>query len=296
MLISKKTIIDKILFLLFVFCFSCFILRLTGYWVVEKYPPPEKIHQENPEIFNPDLIRLNTMKKLGFYCDSLYDSDSLHQTYPEIISAVIREKFYHGYSYYNILTNPSGFFLEPMVRNGANAIVIPDDIVKYPNAACSQQSIVGMELFRQKGYKVRKVGMFDSVTNSGHFCYEVYYYKQWHFFDTNQEPDLAILNKHNRPSIEDLAKNPEMILTAYKGKNDPGLFLRLLTHYKLGPVNKYPAPNAFLYQRFTHLFNFFGWIFIGAIIFFRSRLKRSKSRYRISTLNTAVRKEFSRSA
>lgn len=39
-------------------------------------------------------------------------------------------------------------------------LFIPDDIMQYPMAACSQQSIVLMEFFRKKSIPYRKIG-FD---------------------------------------------------------------------------------------------------------------------------------------
>jgi len=54
-----------------------------------------------------------------------------------VVSGVISEKFYHGYSYYGKGHNVFAKMFEPFLFEGVSAIVIPDDIVKYPNAACS---------------------------------------------------------------------------------------------------------------------------------------------------------------
>jgi hypothetical protein len=42
-----------------------------------------------------------------------------------------------------------------------SAIVLPEDILKYPMAACSQQSIIMMECFKKIGVDYRKVGFED---------------------------------------------------------------------------------------------------------------------------------------
>jgi hypothetical protein len=133
-----------------------------------------------------------------------------------------------------------------------------------------------MEVFKKKGYSVRKVSMFDTVVNVGHFAYEVYYEKGWHFFDTDQEPDTQVLNEYNRPSAAFLAANPAIVLEAYHLRKDPQLFKRLLMSYKLGPVNKFPASNAYLYQVVTKCFTCFGWLFFLIIIFIRYRLQKMK--------------------
>jgi len=149
----------------------------------------------------------------------------------------------------------------------------------YPNAACSQQSILGMEIFKQKGYKFRKVSMFDSTEKVGHFAYEIYYGNGWHFFDTDQEPDANILRHYGRPSAAFLAENPSVVLAAYRKRGDPQLFKRLLINAKTGPVNKFPAPNAYLYQFVTKYFTYFGWLFFLSIIYVRKWVKKKAKNF-----------------
>lgn len=217
------------------------------------------------------------MDRLLTYCDSFFQQHKNDRTYPGVVAEVIRKRFYHEYSYYDFSTNPVGVLLKPIVQNGATAIVIPDDIIKYAHAACSQQSIVGMELFKRKGYPVRKVSMYDSVSHSGHFAFEVFYEKGWHYFDTDQEPDQKVLRRYGRPSAAYLAQNPDIILEAYKQRSNPELFKRLILSYKLGPVNKFPAPNAYIFQVITKATSYLGWIFFLVLLIFRYRLRHSKA-------------------
>jgi hypothetical protein len=277
MLRKRQLIIDAILATLFVFSIICFLLRVKGAFSEKKYSVREISAQLDDDDFDASLIRLNSIDKLTAYCDSFFEANKGARTYPGIVSEVIRKKFYHGYSYYDTKNNPVGVFFEPIVKNSATAIVIPDDIVQHPNAACSQQSIVGMEVFMRKGYNVRKVSMFDSLANTGHFAYEVYYEGGWHFFDTNQQPDADSLRKYNRPSVAFLATHPNIILSVYHKKKDPEMFKRLIMSYKLGPVDKFPAPNAYLYQLVTKFLTNFGWVIIWILIMFRSwRRKRQR--------------------
>jgi hypothetical protein len=211
------------------------------------------------------------MAKLEAYCDSLYTANLTSRTFPGIVSEVIRKKFYAGYSYYDLSTNPVGKIFAPVLKKGLSAIVVADDIVKYPSAACSQQSIVGMKLFRDKGYDVRKVVMFDTVSRIGHFTFEVYYDNDWHFFDTNQEPDADVLKKYNRPSIAFLKAHPEIIAAAYHNR-DAQLFQRLILTSYVGQINRNPAPNAYLYQIITRYMTHFGWAVIWLIILVRNRV------------------------
>jgi len=136
-----------------------------------------------------------------------------------------------------------------------------------------------MEIFKQKGYKFRKVSMFDSTEKVGHFAYEIYYGNGWHFFDTDQEPDANILRHYGRPSAAFLAENPSVVLAAYRKRGDPQLFKRLLINAKTGPVNKFPAPNAYLYQIVTKYFTYFGWLFFLSIIYVRKWVKKKAKNF-----------------
>ena len=89
-------------------------------------------------------------------------------------------------------------YLAPFIKKDLSAIVIPNDILKQPMAACSQQSIIGMEVFKRKGFKVRKVGFFYDGYG-GHFCFEAFFYNRWHFFDPDLEPKLSIMIANHFP-------------------------------------------------------------------------------------------------
>jgi len=184
------------------------------------YPATDDPKFAYREDFDPSLLRLNTVDKLVTYCDSLYSEKiykgeqvKFQETFPAIVSAVIRDRFYHGYSSYRIKNNFLAALVSRFSMKGLSAIVIPDDILKYPYAACSQQSIVMMEILERKGFTTRKVG-FQGKLN-GHFCFEAYYDGGWHFYDPDMEPDVTVLNAYNHPSIALLARHPDILVKAY---------------------------------------------------------------------------------
>jgi len=268
---TKKRLVGNILLgIVFLFAFLCFIFRVKGAYTVKVYQPGELVSPFKDEDFDISLMRLNTMAKLEAYCDSLFETNRSNRTYPGLVAEVIRKKFFHGYSSYDENNNAIGYYLSVVTKKGLAAIVIPDDIVKYPNAACSQQSIVGMELFKKKSYPVRKITMWDTVYKAGHFAYEVFYDKDWHFFDTNQEPDGEILKKYNRPSVAFLAAHPDIVAAAYH-KRDQAFFQRLIMSSKVGPVNKFPAPYAYIFQKSTKFLTHFGWAFVWILILVYNR-------------------------
>jgi hypothetical protein len=272
---TKRRFIWNIVFAsLFVFSVVCGLLSLKGYISPQKFSdikPPQLTNDE----FDPSLVRLNTMARLEDYCDSFYNANSSTRAFPWIVSETLRKKFYHGYSYYDSYTNPLATFTAPLLESGLAAVVIANDIVKYPYAACSQQSIVGMEIFKRKGYKVREVIMYDTLERTGHFTYEVFYDGGWHFFDTDREPNSEVLKKYNRPSVAFLNEHPEVIEQAYS--QEPELFKRLLRDSHAGPVNKNPAPVATLYQSSTKYLSYWGWLIVGLVMLIRYRILCRKS-------------------
>ncbi|HEY6502866.1 MAG TPA: hypothetical protein VIZ28_02715 [Chitinophagaceae bacterium] len=251
-----------------------FFLYLTIVEVTGSRSPFVKYDYEIPiyngrEDFDPSLSRLTSVSDLEAYCDSIFKEKSssdksftFQEHYPGLASSVVRKKFFHGYSSYGFSDNYMALMLEPLItRKWISAIVIPDDIMKHPYAACSQQSIVMMELMKRKGFTTRRVGFNGGKKFGGHFSFEVYYANGWHFFDPNQEPDRNILPEYNRPSIEYLAKNEAILVAAYKHW-DPAKVHAVLTNYSYGKPNRFEAPNALIYQKVTKFLSYSLWLFL----------------------------------
>src|SRR5258706_3714588 len=262
---------------------------MTAYQLLGPSSSMERIGYNKPrynhvEEFDPSLQRLNTVDKLVTYCDSLYEEKTnanrtvnFEEAYSDITSSVVRKRFYHGYSLYGFSNNFMAMFLSQMSIDGLSAIVIPDDILKYPYAACSQQSIVFMEILKRKGFLTRKVGF--SGKNSGHFCFEVHYNYSWHFYDPDMEPDLSVLAAYNRPSIEFLARHQDILVQAYH-QYPMEKVLDIFPNYSYGTVNTFAAPKAIIFQRLTKFFSYTIWLFfLIAFILVRKKYLRLSRNY-----------------
>jgi len=249
----------------------------------------ERINYSTPaydhvEEFDPHLQRLNTVDKLVSYCDSLYEEKTFsdgnfnfEEAYSDITSSVVRKRFYHGYSLYGFSNNFMAMFLSQVSVDGLSAIVIPNDILKYPYAACSQQSIVFMEILKRKGFLTRKVGF--SGKKYGHFCFEVHYNYSWHFYDPDMEPDLSVLASYNRPSIEFLGRHPEVLMKAYH-QYPKEKVMDIFPNYFYGTINTFSAPRAYIFQQLTKFFSYTIWlIFLIAFILVRKKYLRLSRNY-----------------
>jgi hypothetical protein len=160
-------------------------------------------------------------------------------TYFNYVAEIVRKRFYHGYSHYTASDNIFAWLSGTLVWNHLSAIVIPDDIMKHPMAACSQQAIVMMEIFKRKGIDFRKVGF------PGHYTVEGKIERKWLYFDTNLEPNF----NNKRESLELLLKTNRVdSLYSFLEKNNPN-FHKVISNPKYGSVNSDPAPRASLFHK-----------------------------------------------
>lgn len=242
--------------------FLIFVLTLFEFWgFVTRTKSPKGLIKYR-EHFDPSLSKLNSIDRFIIYCDSIYGSNTIKpsdsEQYANIVSETLRDRFYHGYSYYGIGDNSFAYILAPFIKRDLDAIVIPDDILKHPMAACSQQSIVGMEVYKKKGFSVRKVGFF-AKGYGGHFCFEAFFEGKWHFFDSDLEPQLSIMAENHFPSIAELVQNDSLLHKIYFLK-DRNLIDKLFFTYAYGPTNKFPAPRARIFQYVTKYLSYTSWL------------------------------------
>jgi hypothetical protein len=273
-------VIQVVLFISFVFFFYLSLAEVFRFST-----PLSRFNHDIPqydgvEAYDASLIRLNTMKKLEDYCDSIYtsqyqklnleDSD-FSARYATIVGAVGRDKFFHGYSSYGFSNNYMALLIEPVSNKWLSAIVLPDDIVKFPFAACSQQSIVMMKLFAAKGIPTRKVIFDGGEKYGGHFCFEAHYNNAWHFFDPDKEPDAGLLNALGRPDIKTLAANDSILVTAYSHLSSDNA-IGLYKNYFYGQLNVAEAPRASIYQKVTKVLSYTFWILpLAFLLWIRKR-------------------------
>lgn len=190
--------------------------------------------------------------------------------YANLLAKVVRKRFYHGYSSYSVQENWLASVAGATIWYDLSAIVLPDDILKYPFAACSQQSIVMMECFKRKGIDYRKVGF------THHFALEGRIDGQWYFFDTNLEPDFTRIP---RKSFRALQQDNSLYAIYQQKLDSAGLNYGLAgVHY--GRVNEAPAPRAMLFQLVTGWTSRLLWLLPLAVCFvsyFGKRKGREKT-------------------
>ena len=203
--------------------------------------------------------------------------------YNEIITLKIKQRFRHGYSHYALNENwiacLSGYF----IWRDLSAIVDPEDLMKYPNAACSQQSIIMMEILKIKNIPFCKVGW------NHHFTLCAWVENGWHYYDPNMEPIITIEQR----KFNDNFLNIEFLAQIYKGRINKNEINGALGVPQLGKFNEFPAPRALIFHKATKIISITFWLlFLIPVIFWyrpihilRNKYKRKKTNINRTKIN-----------
>lgn len=209
------------------------------------------------EQFNPVLaIKIKSVSDLLTYTDSISSFPERQSLpYAEALVQTVRERFYHGYSSYSFSDNWCAALAGNLIWNHLHAIVIPDDILKHPNAACSQQSIVLMNAFKQVGIPYR------AIKFAHHYALEAQIKGKWFYFDPNLEPRFT----NGRKSLDNLIASGEFYPAYQYRQSKTEIKTWMGNLYPVhGNVNEEPARNARLFHVITKFIS--SYLFIGLAI------------------------------
>ena len=226
----------------------------------------ERLPYDNKEQFNSQLSHLNSVDKLEVYIDSKASTSHISPNtvdYVASVSQAIGDRFYHGFSHFSVSENWIAAFSEKVIGYGLASKVRPDDIMKHPYAACSQQAMVMMEILKRKKISYRSVGF------PHHFALEVLVNNKWYYFDPNMEPKMT--------NEERLESNWMCCGDYLKKFYDTTRFKDLDWKFgqnlimTTGKINDTPAGNAKLFQSATGFASRIMWCFPLLFVLYRSR-------------------------
>ena len=242
------------------------LLVLTLYsWLT---PSTSRLAYGGEEHFNESLTAINSVKEFSSYIDSVASRQLIINENNELIDSakyvvltdsLMKERFYHGYSHYSLADDYTAYLVGKYIWSDLSALVIPNDILNHPYAACSQQAIVFQELLKLKNYKVRKVVFSSSI--SGHFCTEVKYNESNHFFDTNLEANWDSIT--NIPSTKELVSDEALVAQVYAHLPKTTLKVFLENPPIYGEWNAYPAKNMSWIHFMTSIISNIGFLIVG---------------------------------
>lgn len=224
------------------------------------------------ELYIPELSKLDNVKKLVSYVDSLYynlykpNFDTME--YVGFTTKVVKQRFYHGLAKYDISENWIAYLVGKTVWSHVSAVVEPNDILKHSEGLCSQQTIVFMEALKAKGINVRSVGL-GYEQGPGHFLCEVMYGGTWHLHDVTLEPEWIKIVKHHL-SLEYYLDHTDSLYIVYEKRLTKPHYSKLLEKVEYGKVNEFPASNMRIFHFFTRIATyllpvFFLWLMINSL-------------------------------
>ncbi|MDI1355011.1 MAG: hypothetical protein PSX36_08835 [bacterium] len=255
-----------------------------------KFANQRNFLRNETELYSPNLATINSVPELVSFADKLalergVDLKTDTAAYVQLCSELVEKRFRFGTATYEISDNWIAFFMGKLFWHHFEAIVDPNDILKHSEGLCSQQTIVFLNLLKNKGISFRTVGL-GFKEGPGHFLSEVKYTNSWNLYDVSIEPKWAAIYSKNR-SLEFYLKNKDLLYLVYEGKISKESFALLLRKVEYGKPNTLPAKNMLLFHHLTHSLTFIfpvllSWLFFLSIS--KSRRKKKIEALKVTPL------------
>lgn len=205
------------------------------------------------DVFNQELRALNSTEKLNSAIEKSYSKHFSNQfdtaSYTLFCSEMIKNRFSHGPLDYSFSENWIAKLSGLLLWSHLSSIIIPDDILKHSYGLCSQQTIVFMNLLRQRNINVRSVGL-GVKEGPGHFLCEVRYNNDWHLYDVSVEPNWSNI-KEKHFSLAYYLERKEDFFNVYQGKLSKDIFEKIIKTVKYGEINAQPGSRMILFHKLT---------------------------------------------
>ena len=276
-----------------------FLLLFSGTSVLlflSVVPAKKEISREVvSELFDPELQALNSKSRLTAYMDSLF---YLHQktelsfdtpAYVNLVSDVVKKRFFHGLSSYSLYDNWIAALSGKIFWDHLSAIVDPDDILKHPNALCSQQNIIFATILKEKGIVSRAVGL-GTPEGPGHYLSEVWYEGHWHLYDVDREPYWQKAPTAYHKDLAFFLQNKDILYDIYENRISRTNLDLLLKDVKYGEPDIFPARKMLFFHQLTSMLTYVLPLFFLYMLL-RSLAKVGKSRKKHAEKKSVLEKE-----
>ncbi len=223
------------------------------------------------EKFDPTLARINSIKLLEEYTDSIATTKNITEKsfeYVELLESVIEQRFYHGFSHFTTSENWIAALAGKFIKEDYACKVQPEKIIQHANAACSQQALVMMAVLREKKINYRSLGL------PHHYVMEVLINNEWFFCDANMEPGIT---KEQR-MLSHWKHQTDILKQYYDPRRYPDLDYQFGKNQvvTVGVINEIPAQKATFFHAVTGVLSKIAWLFPLAFALFHLRIKVKK--------------------
>lgn len=222
-----------------------------------RLPRPEPKIPAVSETFNPALGSITTVDDAARYVREQAKSND-PKALADAADEFVRERFYHDYSFFDPghdwIAYLSGF-----AWINLRSPVLPENILDYPEAACSQQVIVFQAIARKLGFDAGVVAL------NHHMIAALRIDGQWQVYDADRE-----ITPRSYPLAKLLAGDPAVVgLYGKMGQAIDMAGQAARGEIRLIDVNSNPASRASLFHRLTHTLSNYGWLSFLALAVLR---------------------------
>lgn len=228
------------------------------------FVPEDWMEPEAPPRSSRDQVG---QRLLHWYQPDLYER---YQSFDELMAAVtpeedtaamlekaawiLRRRFVHAYSVYDNRENWIAAICGRYIWFDLAAKVLPEDILRGRAAACSQVSIVFIELCRRLHIPARRISL------KGHFACEAKYADRWRYFDLDLKPNFQQIG--GRMSIREIVDS-DLQMRLYAGTIvDSSDVKRIFSSLSYGTEDEWLAPRAEIFHRMTQFLSHWFWLFL----------------------------------
>jgi hypothetical protein len=203
------------------------------------------------EAFDPQMRRIESIDEAVDYIRARHPGAG-PVALADAADELVRHRFFHGYSAYRPCQDWIAYLAGYLWSDLRNP-VLPDDILKFRRAACSQQAIVFQQIVRRLGLD------FASVRAPGHFASAVKLDGTWYVYDADKE---IAPRKYPYSALVSGAPVIERIYGDFGGTLHRAA---LEGRISLTDIDRDPAPRAALFHRLSGFLSAFGWLVFGAL-------------------------------
>ena len=234
------------------------------------------------EKFSPQLSFLNTIHKLEKFTDAAAADKKIavgSVAYTELLENIVSHRFFHGFSHKTLQQDWITSLTDKIAGTHYSCLVLPEEIMQHPHAACSQQAIVMMEILKRKNINYREIGF------PHHFAMEASINGGWYYLDANMEPNI----KGSQRLHQNWYGQADSLKKYYNPDIHPdlsyGFGVGLMA--EVNKTNEEQAPNLKSLQAATGILSKLAWLFPVVLLFAFN--KRSFKMYAIRPLGKYIR-------
>jgi hypothetical protein len=255
----------------------CVITLLSNLRKTKENLSPGKL----TESFMPELSYINSEEKLDYIVRaelSRSKNDTAHTLL--FLHDLLKNRFYHSYSEFTWNQNWISLLCGKLVWSDFKFPVIPNDILKFPMASCSQQGLVFQNQLAKLNIRFSIISFYpNEKVNAGHYAVSAFYSKNWHFFDSNLEPTIADSSMPDINKIVDSGLYKKM----YVSKSNAVLQTYFKNRYFTEKVySKHLNGNMHYFHIITRFLSKWLWLILISITLSLSL----RSRYRLAQVQT----------